>query len=364
MTLAPVTLAPTTLAPTTLAPTTLAPTALDDAVLASNSVRELRPVSNLAVEPEGEAGKRARTPLAAKAAVTVVMPVLNAASTLRAALQSLGGQSIAYEVIVVDGGSTDDTVAIASSVPGVRLIAAPGTSIYQAINRGIQEARADAICLLNADDALLPGALEALTAALARNPRAGIARGWPRFVEMNASGSSLPLAAADRLTSRPLSLRLLLRGPCAINSLCIRRDVFTRIGPFDPAFRLASDREWMLRAHLADIGMVEVEQPVYRYLIHSASSTLDPERRNYALIRREHLAIVARFLGETRAASLREPILVAALRRWHAAETAMLCNYLLRRRAWREAGLTFGRAFGVNPYWPAAVITDTLSRLR
>ena len=127
---------------------------------------------------------------------------------------------------------------------------------------------------------------------------------------------------SDRRTHRPLTLELLLRGPCAINSLCVRRATFERIGTFDTAFRLAADWEWMLRAWRAGVGIAEIDRPVYQYLMHDGSKTLDRGRRNYAAIRREHLAIIARHMAD--AATVPEAGFIAPLRRWHAAEAAML----------------------------------------
>lgn len=294
--------------------------------------------------------------------VAVIIPALNADRMLGRALQSLVEQTVAFEALLVDGGSSDDTVAIASSCPAVRVISAPGTSIYQAINRGIEASHAPAICLLNADDALLPGALEAFTGALARNPLAGIVRGWPTFVERAAGGADAARPDGDRLTHQPLTLELLLRGPCAINSLCVRRATFERIGMFDTAFRLAADREWMLRAWRAGVGIAEIDRPVYRYLMHDGSKTLDRGRRNYAAIRREHLAIIARHMGEPATAS--EFAFIAPLRRWHAAEAAMLSVALLRTGAWQDAANVVSGAFQARPLWPAALAADILLHMK
>src|SRR6516164_8205508 len=87
------------------------------------------------------------------------------------------------------------------------------------------------------------------------------------------SKRSVSSAGADERAAPALDTDLLLRGPCAINSLCIRRTVFDRIGAFDTKYRLAADREWMLRAWIAAVPMVEIERPVYRYLMHDGSST-------------------------------------------------------------------------------------------
>jgi glycosyltransferase involved in cell wall biosynthesis len=294
--------------------------------------------------------------------VAVIIPTLNAGRMLGEALRSLSEQTVACETLLIDGGSSDDTIAVASAAAGIRVISAPGTSIYEAINRGIAASRASAVCLLNADDALLPGALAAFAEALAQNPRAGIVRGWPCFVERGTGGAVVSRADEDRRTHRPLTLELLLRGPCAINSLCVRRATFDRIGTFDTSLRLAADREWMLRARCAGVGIAEIDRRVYQYLMHDGSKTLDRGRRNYAAIRREHLAIVARYMDYT--ATRAEPPVVSALLRWHAAEVAMLSVSLLRSRAWREATSVMGEAFRSRPLWPAALATDILLHMK
>jgi glycosyltransferase involved in cell wall biosynthesis len=295
-------------------------------------------------------------------AIAVLIPTLNAAATLGTALASLADQSVPYEAILVDGGSTDATCAIAASAPSLRVIDAPGTSIYGALNRGIAAARAPAIVLLNADDVLLPGAFAAFADALARHPPAAIVRGRPRFVEADGAGGYLPLAQIDRRTDRPLTLELLLRGACAINSMCFRREAFAQIGLFDTAWWFSADREWLLRAWRARLAIVEIEQPVYRYLVHEGSSTLDRSRRNYAAIRREHLAIIARLrAGEVDTAAA--PPLPFALWRWHAAETAMLAADHLRRNEWRTAAAMLAKGLREAPLWPAALMADLPIRL-
>jgi glycosyltransferase involved in cell wall biosynthesis len=282
--------------------------------------------------------------------IAVVIPALNAAAHLRTALSSLAAQDADFEAVLVDGGSRDDTVSIAASA-NVRVISAPGTSIYEAHNRGFVETSAPAIVLLNADDVLLPGALAAWRDALAQAPAAGIARGRATFAELGSTGVADPIAGADERAAPALDTDLLLRGPCAINSLCIRRTVFDRIGAFDTKYRLAADREWMLRAWIAAVPMVEIERPVYRYLMHDGSSTIDRARKNFALVRRENIDIATRYLTGAPAGPA-SPETLRAVRQWHAAETTMLASYLLR--SWELGGLaeTARSAFQTAPLWP------------
>jgi glycosyltransferase involved in cell wall biosynthesis len=282
--------------------------------------------------------------------IAVVIPTLNAAAHLPTALASLAAQQAIYEAVLVDGGSRDDTVAIAREA-GVRVISAPGTSIYEAHNRGFAETRAPAIVLLNADDALLPGALAAWRDALARAPEAGIARGRATFAEIDGDGITRPVAGADARAAPPLDTDLLLRGPCAINSLCVRRAVLHSIGAFDAAYRLAADREWMLRAWIAAVPLIEIERPVYRYLMHDGSSTIDRARRNFAVVRRENIAIAERYMtGEP--ARQASPETLRAVQQWHAAETTMLASYLLRSGDWGGVIETSRQSFRAAPLWP------------
>jgi glycosyltransferase involved in cell wall biosynthesis len=290
--------------------------------------------------------------------VSVIIPALNAAAYLRDSLASLARQEDDdVEAVLVDGGSDDETLEIAAAAPGLRVVSAPGTSIYEALNRGISETCAQAIVFLNADDILLPGAIEAWRDALERAPECGIVRGRATFVKIGAAGERVAWTRANSLGACPLTAEALLRGPGVINSLCIRRSVFEKIGPFDTRYRLAADRDWMLRAFKAGVRIAEFDRPVYRYLSHSGSTTFDEARRNYVVIREEHLDIATRNLSK---ADVDGPGLALALRRWLAVETGML--------AWRRAhalevnqlASTLARATRLDASWPLTLISETI----
>ena len=92
--------------------------------------------------------------------ISVVMPTLNCTSLLAGSLGSLAAQTCRnFEVIIVDGGSGDDTVAEARRQLepfGIecRVIIAPGTGIYAAMNLGIAMARGQWLYFLGSDDRL------------------------------------------------------------------------------------------------------------------------------------------------------------------------------------------------------------------
>jgi glycosyltransferase involved in cell wall biosynthesis len=100
--------------------------------------------------------------------VSVVMPTLNEAAGLRETLASL---EWADEVIVVDGGSSDDTTSIAREA-GARVLVVPGVTIAAQRNAGIAVARHNWILALDADERVTDE-LRASLASLAGSPAGG-----------------------------------------------------------------------------------------------------------------------------------------------------------------------------------------------
>lgn len=105
--------------------------------------------------------------------LSVVINNYNYARHLRACLDSVLAQSATdTEIIVVDDGSTDDSLDLLRSFgPRIRLIAQKNAGQAAAINAGIAAARGELMLLLDADDVFHPSKLAAIRAAFARLPR-------------------------------------------------------------------------------------------------------------------------------------------------------------------------------------------------
>lgn len=91
--------------------------------------------------------------------ISIVIPTFNAAATLAACLRSIAMQDSAdYEVVLVDGQSTDETLAIvrahADQLAGLQLLSEPDRGIYDAMNKGVAMARGQWLFFMGADDAL------------------------------------------------------------------------------------------------------------------------------------------------------------------------------------------------------------------
>src|SRR5690606_34292957 len=99
--------------------------------------------------------------------ISVVMAVKNAARYLRTALDSITAQTFApAEVVLVDGASTDETAAIVSAYPIVRLIQETGRGYASAWNDGIRAAVGTHIAFLDSDDRWVPDKLQQQVDAL------------------------------------------------------------------------------------------------------------------------------------------------------------------------------------------------------
>lgn len=153
--------------------------------------------------------------------ISLVCTVYNEGRTVRDLLDSILIQSLLPdEVVIVDGGSSDDTLkhlqAYAHRLP-LRIIVQPGANISQGRNRAVADARGDIIAITDAGVTLRPTWLEDITQPLRENPDSAVVSGffvaapWNAF-EMALGAATLPdLSEIDPETFLPSSRSLALR---------------------------------------------------------------------------------------------------------------------------------------------------------
>ena len=98
--------------------------------------------------------------------ISIITTTFNAAATLRHCFASLAEQTVPYEHIVVDGGSTDGTLGIIEGQGSrvSRFISEPDRGLYDALNKGIRMATGEVVGILHADDFFAsPHVLERVT---------------------------------------------------------------------------------------------------------------------------------------------------------------------------------------------------------
>lgn len=96
--------------------------------------------------------------------LSVIIPAYNAAASLASCLDSVTGSGA--EVVVVDDGSEDGTAAVVSDYPGTVLVRQENRGVSAARNAGMKVASGDFLVFVDADDSVLPQALDRLGAAL------------------------------------------------------------------------------------------------------------------------------------------------------------------------------------------------------
>lgn len=199
----------------------------------------------------------------------MITPTLNRAAYIESAVDSVATQSVAaFEHIVIDGGSHDDTLARLAHYPHLDIVSEPDRGLYDAINKGIRRARGDVICLLNSDDRLWPGALAAIDAAFHREPSAMSVCGRVRTGDVADAGSDLELGTTAMQLLREVDV---ISGLPLTNARVFRREVFEQVGEFDQAFPVLADRDFLGRYWLAGLGTIAIDQVLYRYGIHDHS---------------------------------------------------------------------------------------------
>lgn len=177
--------------------------------------------------------------------ISVITVCRNAAATIEGTIESFLRQDHPdKEMVVVDGASSDETVAIVRrlGIAEVSVVSEPDAGLYDAMNKGLRRFSGEAVGFLNADDRFsCPDALSALAASL---ETADIAYGDLDIVDARAGER-----VVRRWRGKPWRSGAFRRGwmPPHPTFYC-RRAVVERVGAFDLRYGLAADYDFMLRA--------------------------------------------------------------------------------------------------------------------
>jgi glycosyltransferase involved in cell wall biosynthesis len=181
-----------------------------------------------------------------RGAVAVVIPTFNHAHFLADAIGSVMAQTHpADEIIVVDDGSTDNPGSIVAQFPKVRLIRQDNRGLSAARNTGLQSCTTSHVVFLDADDRLLPIALETgLKFANFRTDCAFIYGGYRLISENGGLIDPFVLSPVYGDPHVAFLRRNLIGAPC---SVMYRRDCLLAIGGFDETLRRLEDHDIYLR---------------------------------------------------------------------------------------------------------------------
>lgn len=196
--------------------------------------------------------------------VSVVIPTYNRLPILRRCLEALERQRIApplerYEVVLVDDGSTDDTVdwldAHATAFPHLRLIRQDHLGPAEGRNRGVEEARGEVIVFIDSDLVVTPTFLASHAQALQRDwQHRGDRLSFTYGAVINTANFENPTAEPHKPTDHSWAY-------FATGNVAIDRDVLERSGLFDTSFRLYGWEDLELGERLRQMGVRLVRCP-------------------------------------------------------------------------------------------------------
>ena len=221
-------------------------------------------------------------------AVSVIMPAYNVAEYVRAALESVLAQTFTdLEVVIVDDGSTDETLAIVADVAAhdrrVRLIRQDNRGISAARNQALAHASGDYFALLDSDDMWDPTYLEEQIAILQARREVSIVTGNARYLGRRLDG----FAARPCPDMRPEpDLATILADEEAVFIMSIfRRAVYERIGGFDQTMRTNEDYDYWIRAAAAGFVFARNDHPLGHYRRRDDSLSAGEERMLRGILR-------------------------------------------------------------------------------
>ena len=216
-------------------------------------------------------------PAPARPLVSIVMPMFNAALTVRRALDSVRAQTHAeWEAICVDDASTDDTVTCITAVDDprlrvIRLDASVGPGAAR--NVGIAAAKGALVAFLDADDAWLPDKLLRQVVLFEADAGLALAVNDMRVKTVDGRDGTSVYTRQPPVPGAEAWKTLLASSFVATSAVMTRRALLESVGGFDPKLVTGEDQDLFIR--LAMIGRVQALPEalgIYYWMTHSYST--------------------------------------------------------------------------------------------
>jgi glycosyltransferase involved in cell wall biosynthesis len=220
------------------------------------------------------------------AKVSVVIPSYNHAQFISMAINSVLGQTEPdFELIIVDDGSTDDSLDIISGFidPRVTILTQTNQGAHAAINRGLQEASSHYLAILNSDDVYHPQRLEKTIHTLEANSGLGMVGSYIEIIDDQNKPlgvkhgfkdcSPWPLEKSERSFREGSDLKATLLTEnywSTTSNFVFSRGTFERVGDFRP-LRYAHDWDFALRV-ARETNLAMLPEPLMSYRVHERNT--------------------------------------------------------------------------------------------
>lgn len=280
--------------------------------------------------------------------ISVVMPCYNAGQHVEEAVRSaLGQRDVAVELIVVDDGSSDDSVAVVQRLQTefgqrLKLLHAPHAGPYPARNLGLASASGEYTAFLDADDYWEPHCLASLLAGLLERQSDLAYCGWQNVGAVTTGGQPyVPPAYEEEDTSA----HFLAVCPWPIHAALLRTAVVRAVGGFSTRRFASMDYDFWLRVYAHTQRITRVPQVLAYYRWHGSGQISAIKWRQVMdawIVRRDFVRQHPERVAHMSASQLEDLVDGALLRAAYAAfwkrdlvSAQKLFRLSLRTRAWR-----------------------------
>lgn len=217
---------------------------------------------------------------------SVIIPLYNKEKSIRSTIDSVLNQSYPhFELIIVNDGSTDNSLEVAASFKDtrIRIINKPNGGVSSARNRGIHESKNDYIVFLDADDLWFSNCLEEFNYLIMRFSQARVFATNYNMSGMNIKGSQQRYLVEDYYYSAAVlmakwNVPLMVTGCVALEKSC-----FETITPFNETITHGEDVDlWQRLADNFKIAKAEVTTMLYRTSAENrASKVAEGKQKKY-----------------------------------------------------------------------------------
>ena len=217
--------------------------------------------------------------------VSIITPCLNSEKTIRDTIESVLRQTYKnIEYIIVDGGSTDNTISIIEEyIPlfqgRMRYVSEKDRGIYDAMNKGIKMSRGCLIGIINSDDYYEDTAVEKVVCRYRRNS------------EQVIYGYLGLLLGNNRVKIQNFSHKNLNQNMIPHPTCFVTRKVYQKYGLFRRGFKITADYELMVRLYEKNVEFIQIPEVLANFRIGGMSSS------NRTLIEKNTVKLLYRYIS-------------------------------------------------------------------
>lgn len=208
--------------------------------------------------------------------ISIIVPSYNQGQFIAHTIYSILLQSYRdFEILVMDGASTDSTLEVLNSIKDDRLIVAsePDDGQTQAINKGFRAASGDIVCWMNSDDVFMPNSLASVVQEFKNNPRVDVLSGDKFHIDEGGMITSVQRYAqydVDSFANDKMAM---------CNQACFwKRELFNKIGYLDETIQFVMDLEYFVRmGNKESLNIKHIPQVLGAQRYYDGTKTSDNE---------------------------------------------------------------------------------------